>query len=67
MRGAPWANPSPAIDGALAAGLPDGFGVNPAETIDAYIVEVVCWVRAGAACGRGGESKPDQPKVHRGV
>lgn len=43
------------------AGLPDGFGVNPVETIDAYIVEVVCWVRAGAACGRGGESKPDQP------
>jgi hypothetical protein len=51
--------PSPAIDGAGSG--PDGFGVDPAEIIESYIVEVMCRVRAGAACGRGGESNRINP------
>jgi hypothetical protein len=46
MRGAPLGKPSPAIDGAGSG--PDGFGVDRAETLDTYVVEVMCRVRAGA-------------------
>jgi hypothetical protein len=42
VRGAPLRGLSPAIDD--AGGGRDGFGVDPAETIEGYMVKVMCRV-----------------------